>query len=681
MPLTQKELKEKFRLKLAESLLDVKDAKRLGFELLTKEELQKKHSNLTALPGGGFTLPYFDVNGKKLDFFRYRYLEEPERHGFDALAEHKPSRYIQPAGMKPRAYFSPLCEWSEYLARDPEERPVIITEGELKASCVSKHFSGCIGLGGVWNFLDGGSLIKDLADINWESVTVYIAYDSDARSNWQVIAAENFLANELIKRGASIYVVRLPEVEGKKKTGVDDYIVAEGADKFIEICTSSPPWEKSRLLHKLNEKVLYVHDPGLVVEVDSGQRMSSALFTNSVYANFTYEVKTDVNGKERTTVKSAANEWVRWPFRSEVARITYAPGQGRITARNEYNMWEGWGLSNDQVKRGDIGLWNELLDFIFNGERNHRVWFEKWLAYPLQHPGIKLYQAAVIWGIYQGSGKTLIGSTMERIYGRNFREIKDRDLLNSFNEWAQNRQFVMGDEIAGGDKRANSDRMKTMITQRSIAINAKYMPEFEVPDCINYYFTSNHPDSFFLEDQDRRFFIHEVKERPLPQDFYRKYDKWYKSDDVGALAYHLWNLDLTGFDPQAHAPMTKAKEDMISIGKSDLGEWVWKLKSMPESVLQLNGKPLNFTLMTSDELLRVYDPAAAKRVTPNGLAREMRRAGFERLFSGAVLSTKTAGLVRLWAVRDLNGCEKNTKAVAAKYDSERGMAHLVKKGR
>jgi hypothetical protein len=87
------------------------------------------------------------------------------------------------------------------------------------------------------------------------------------------------------------------------------------------------------------------------------------------------------------------------------------------------------------------------------------------------------------------------------IYGHNFIKIKSKDLYDTW--WAENRQFVLGDEISGSDKRAEADMMKAMITQEEVNINIKYIPQFSIPDCVNYYFTSNHADALFLEDEDR----------------------------------------------------------------------------------------------------------------------------------------------------------------------------------
>lgn len=61
-----------------------------------------------------------------------------------------------------------------------------------------------------------------------------------------------------------------------------------------------------------------------------------------------------------------------------------------------------------------------------------RRWFWQWLAYPIQHPGTKLFSAVLIIGP-QGSGKNLLGMLMQAIYGRNYRLIGPGELHGDFN--------------------------------------------------------------------------------------------------------------------------------------------------------------------------------------------------------------------------------------------------------
>jgi hypothetical protein len=231
----------------------------------------------------------------------------------------------------------------------------------------------------------------------------------------------------------------------------------------------------------------------------------------------------------------------------------------------------------------------------------------------------------VIWSREQGTGKTLIGYTLGRIYGSNYCEVKDYDLESAFNGYAVNKQFVLGDEITGndgGEKRKLANKLKSMITQDKITVNQKYVPEYKVPDCINYMFTSNHCDAFFLESEDRRYFVIEIKGKPLPLAWYRGvYDPWYKSErGISALHYHLLHLDTSSFDPLGPAPMTESKATMIEEGRSDMAGWVEELSSM-------HGVKL---LMTSEEILLLAYGQGKMTWTKNGLTKALRQAGYQR---------------------------------------------------
>lgn len=665
------EIRQRMLTKIAASGLDSADARKLGFKPfpVAPEGI--------SIPGAGFTLPYFNIEGRQNGFFRYRYLEEIKFRG-------KLIRYSQPAGKSPEAYFSPLLDWKKYLETNQgENRVLFITEGELKADAACKFGLPVIGLGGVWNFKSKSSaLIPGLKQIVWDQATIYIVYDSDAVSNFHVIQAENALARELLEAGGNLYIVRLPTLIEGSKTGLDDFLVAQGSELFTKVLQETAPWTESRQLHELNEEVVFVHDPGAVLEIASGQRMAPAVFSSSIYANRVWEAQgVGTGGKPKTVKKNAAVEWIKWPGRAEVRRTTYLPGQGRILDSREFNTWLGWGC---EPVRGDVKPWHEFMDFFFLGAKpEDRRWFEQWLAYPLQVPGTKLFTAVVVHGA-QGAGKTLAAYTMRRIYGPNFSEIDEDQLLGAFNEWAENKQFVMGDEIAGGDKRAFADRLKAIITRESIRINAKYIPTYNVPDRVNYYFTSNHPDSFYFEDDDRRYFVHEIMQ-PLPLDFAVRYDAWYNSPEgASALFYYLLHsVDTSTFNPKAPAPENAAKKRMIELGRSDAGAWVAALKESPEQILKMGDlPPIKFQLITTDTLFRVYEAANPNsKLTRPGLSRALRSGGFHQVNLGEPVRTKTSGTVRLWAVQgDRDKLRKATPLQITKlYEEEREGTKIAKK--
>lgn len=659
--------------KLEQSLLDEADAK----------SMRLKPADITELKGHGlpekraFEIPYFDFKGRPSGFKRWRYLEDT-RDGFAALTDAKPVRYVQPPDTVSEVYLPPFADW-EAVATDTTQG-IVITEGELKAACVTKHVAPCVGLGGVYSFKSVKRrlpLLQAFYEFEWTGRDVVVAFDSDARSNPMVAAARNELCRELMSLGALPRVADVPPAADGAKQGVDDLALASGVDALRLCLDAAEPFATSQALHELNAEVAYVRDPGLVVELTSGRKMRAADFTGHAYANrHYYEVVADANGNERLAKKQAAPAWLKWPLRAELGRVVYEPGEQRVTQNGDYNSWTGWAV---EPKRGDITPWKKLLDHLFTGHPVERKWFEQWCAMPLQRVGCKQYSCAVLWGRRTGTGKSLVGYSLGRIYGENFTEIGDHELEDAKCAWAACKQFVLGDDVTGQEQRKYSERLKKMITQEKIRIDIKYVPSYTVRDLINYLFTSNHPDAFFLEDDDRRYFVHEVTADPMAKQFYTDYVAWLDNGGAAALFDHLLRLDLTGRDPSDRAPHTNARDAMIEDGLSEMGRWVRRLRDDPSVVLRLGGAELTGDLWSAADLLRLYDPDGRGRATSGGLGKELKRAGIAQACGGMPVRT-AAGQNRLFAVRDAGVWTKAEPSAAAKhYAATRLPSEKIKK--
>ncbi|UIS73803.1 primase [Pseudoxanthomonas phage PW916] len=646
--------------KLQSSGLDEDDARQLGIEFLSREESHK------LVPGNGLLcslkLNYFDPrDGSPLNdwpkappYWRLRYLEQG--HEFADQTDKKPLRYVQPFDTAPVAYYPQNHDdWPTLLS---EPAPIIITEGELKAAKACKEGFPTIGLGGVDSFAAkrmGVVWLESLRFVNWVGRHVYICFDSDMRRNPNVLGALERLADELEQQGAHPYVVILPELDGpESKIGLDDFLIHEhgGPDEFAGLLSEAEPLGLSRALFHLNERYVYVADPGLIVNDKTNAKHSPGAFKEHVAAPAVFIAREfDQEGNIRTKTTSAAAAWIKWPLRRAVDKITYAPGKEKFifNGASMYNTWQGWGL---EPRPGDCSLFLDLVDHLFQGaDPGAKEWFLKWCAYPLQYPGVKLYSDVLIYGRKHGTGKSLIGYTLGRIYGKNFTEIKQKNLHENHNEWAENKQFIMGDDITGSNKREDNDLLKNLVTQREIRLNPKYIPSYTVPDVINYFFTANNPDTFFMDDDDRRHFIHEVKVQPLPEEFYVEYDLWLDSGGAAALFDYLLKLDTSDFNPAARAFDTQAKKRMITDTQSDLGAWVRRLIEDPDHVLRIGSIKLKKDLFSNRELLELYDPEKRTGTTANGLGRELRRAGIDMVNDGKPVRL-AEGSERLYAVRN-----------------------------
>lgn len=645
--------------KVLSSGLTTAQAEALGmYEVVSAAMLDPSFEAKPAL-----VIPYYGPDKKLLsshpkwpNFYRLRYLGKGPID-FKEIAGEKPQRYAQPPGSGVCAYFPRNADWP-VIAEDPEY-DIIITEGELKAAAACAAGFPTIGLGGVWNFKsskEGIWFLHELTRVKWVRRTVYICFDSDYLTKPQVCSAINGLMEELQERGAYVRLLALPEGEGEKKIGLDDYLLEHTPEELTELIKIAEPLGITKPLWQINEEVIYVENPGLVIIPDEDfQKLSPDAFkSHSRWATaYATGIRVAANGSLIRDKVSAAPEWIKWPLRRAVKRVTYAPGQELITDSKELNQWPGWGT---EPVKGDVQPWLKLTQFIFaDAGAGILDYFYDWCAFPIQNPGVKMFVGVVIHGIAQGTGKTLIGYTLAKVYGKNFKEITDDDLEETY--WAENKQFILGDEITGKDNRQYMNTLKRLITKDSIDVNIKFVPQFQLPNCMNFMFTSQHGDSFFLEDKDRRFLVVEVTADPLPDKFYRDYDAWYKNG--GGAHLHEWLLRRKispEFNPFGHAPRTLAKERMIAATKSEAGSWVFDLQNYPDQILRMGQMRFTRDIFSSRELLALYERDVPNgKMTVGGMGRALSAAGFMQVMGGQpIMNPNTQKVERMFAVRNLH---------------------------
>lgn len=636
---------------LARSGLTKKDAALMGIRAVASATVKKISKGL--YESDAYQIPYFDTKGKPADFFRLRFNPAvlDKRTG-------KTIRYWQPPRTPPRIYFAPHMDWGRVL-KNPDE-PIIITEGEKKAA------SGCkllkkpvVGLGGVWSWgskRDGTVVLPELVPF-LKDRDVLICFDHEPVPNPDVTMALHQIARAARSFGARPLMLPLPSVRDGEKAGLDDILVELGVKAFLEIQPQG--LEDEAQLEELNKDLAYIEKSGALYHIptaalyDKPQRLTSVIYSSRTIIRY--------DAKGNAVEKNLAGEWCRWPRRRTHSELAYEPGKPNILEDGRLNVWKGWGL---EPKRGGIGPWLKLMDHIFaDADDATRKWFIQWLAYPLQHPGTKLYTGVLMFSILHGVGKSLLGETMRRIYGENFVSIKAEELHSSFNEWAKHRQFILGDEVTGRERREDGDRLKNLITQEFVTINSKYQVPYRLPDKANVYLTTNHPDAMSLEPNDRRTFVHEIKRQTLPVDWYTKiFDPWYRDEkNSAALFYYLLHdVDLKSFDPKADAPRTEAKEEMQSLSGGQVDFHVRDFVNAPERFLIGHTRDLYMAL----ELAAIIDPSG--RTGHSAVAKALRRLGVHPVHN----KTRThRGVVTLFPVRNADKWRNATpKQRADHYD-------------
>ncbi|MBL8822433.1 MAG: DUF3854 domain-containing protein [Planctomycetia bacterium] len=191
--------------------------------------------------GSCLFIPYHDAHGRRIDYCRLKPTHPPIN------TKGKASKYLGPKGKPVQVYF-PVISRPAY---HDSSTPLAITEGEKKALCASILGFTVIGLGGVscWSNprkkdsngkrIGNRELHPALAELPWKQRQVYIVFDSDRTTNHAVQREEYQLATALKAQGAIVKIVQIPPEEEGRKQGIDDYLVAQGAEAFKQLLTQA----------------------------------------------------------------------------------------------------------------------------------------------------------------------------------------------------------------------------------------------------------------------------------------------------------------------------------------------------------------------------------------------------------------------------------------------------------
>jgi hypothetical protein len=167
----------------------------------------------------------------------------------------KPVKYESPIGSVNFPFLPPSTRRD---VLDDPTRQLLLTEGEKKSAAADARGFPCVGLVGVYGWQQARTkdkkgkksgerkLVPLLDAVAWQRREVLIVFDSDAVTNHNVPWAEWHLAKALEARGAKVKVVRLPSgLPGKggtpAKVGLDDYLLANGADTFRQLLSKAAP--------------------------------------------------------------------------------------------------------------------------------------------------------------------------------------------------------------------------------------------------------------------------------------------------------------------------------------------------------------------------------------------------------------------------------------------------------
>lgn len=280
-------------------------------------------------------------------------------------------------------------------------------------------------------------------------------------------------------------------------------------------------------------------------------------------------VVTGVKGPAHVPVRQY---WLKsWDYMPERESVVFEPGVPDDGV--SLNTWRGWPL---EPQEGDCELLlYHLHDIVCDCQPADYEYLMDWLAWGVQNANEMLPIGVAIKG-KQGSGKSMLGDVMSRIYGanRSFIAADPSLFTGTFTEHLNGMQWVGAEEaFFVGDKKG-ARVLKNLITNKEMMIHPKGLTPFKAPNLMRLCITGNDEHLLDVSADERRWFVLEASSERLGDEAY--YEAIFDELNAGgdkAFFHTLMTRDVSAFKPYKAPPKTKAKLEQAVLSLEGIDSW------------------------------------------------------------------------------------------------------------
>lgn len=268
------------------------------------------------------------------------------------------------------------------------------------------------------------------------------------------------------------------------------------------------------MLRELNDKHAVIENFGgqcVVVEEVRDELLNRSRLTKQDFSNFRNRYmnrmvvvgqKTTKSGNTVDQEMPAGEWWLRHTQRRQYHKVVFAPGHDVAGA---YNLWRGFGC---EARPGDCTLYlNHIRDIVCGGITDYYNWFIGWMANCVQHPAQQGESAIILQG-KQGCGKTLVPDLFGLLFARHYLSInRPEHLVGQFNAHLRDCVLLFADEAFFAGNKQNANALKTIITSKTLNIEAKGVDAEQAANCVHLMMASNEEWVVNADYGDRRNFV------------------------------------------------------------------------------------------------------------------------------------------------------------------------------
>lgn len=280
--------------------------------------------------------------------------------------------------------------------------------------------------------------------------------------------------------------------------------------------------------------------------------------------------------KEKRKRVDVAKRLAETAGRVEADAAAFFPGEGQLFIDGPWTFLNTW---RDALPEPIEPTADEIAVIEWLRARIDDEVFAKYLwqffAHIVQKPHIKIRSAPLIWSEIQGNGKSTMMSVIPRrlVTDRHSQEVSFNAMEEKFNGFMLSKWHLCMTELKVGSRKeadAVMTRIKPWITDDHIEVRAMRTDAIDVPNHLVITATSNQPNALLIDEYDRRFAIHELKAPKMTDAEGKWVNAFLKGPRAaGALRHYFQRVDISDFRPDAPAPETQARAEMIHQSRGD----------------------------------------------------------------------------------------------------------------
>ena len=266
---------------------------------------------------------------------------------------------------------------------------------------------------------------------------------------------------------------------------------------------------------------------------------------------------------------------------------------------NIFNLWSPFAMElltqSYTHKQTELNFILNHIKILCNNDENVYDYFIKWIAQMVQYPHIKTIMPTFISG--EGAGKGTLFKLFEKMLGNEkvFETTNpSRDVWGDFNGMMCNCFLVNLNELSKKDTMEAEGKIKGLITDNTLAINQKGIPQYKIKSYHRFITTTNKEEPLNTTNGDRRnLIIRSSDEKKGDYIYFETMHKFLEEIDVIRTCYDYFK-GIEGMDKfkDIPIPLTEYQTNLKELSKSPIEQWLESFTREhddTESIIELFG--------------------------------------------------------------------------------------------